>query len=203
MQLEIQSSFSPTFVGMFTRCYNKQPSVHFWEHHETFAKHFCNKNTMKPIGSLKNIFQAFWECPSPTGFTCCCKAWGTIYHEPKLCTSWGLWMGRFLCLLLNSGRVLTPIISRHNNFPHTWGVGLISLPISKREIHGYKGALNVHYRFSPNALLMAMPHLTGQNIMLPHTECYISRPFREKIVIFPDRSVQIVIYPDRSTTRKN
>jgi hypothetical protein len=35
------------------------------------------------------------------------------------------WVGGFLCLLLNSRRVLTPL-----------GVGIISLAISRREIHG-------------------------------------------------------------------
>jgi hypothetical protein len=42
-------------------------------------------------------------------------------------------MGGFLCLLLNSGRVLINII-----FLPPWRIGIISLPISRREIHGYK-----------------------------------------------------------------
>jgi hypothetical protein len=30
------------------------------------------------------------------------------YHEPNLCRSRGIWMRGFLCLLLNSKRILTP-----------------------------------------------------------------------------------------------
>jgi len=46
-------------------------------------------------------------------------------------------VGGLLCLLLNRGRVLTPI-SRHNFPPILRGVGIISVPISRSEIDGYR-----------------------------------------------------------------
>jgi hypothetical protein len=44
--------------------------------------------------------------------------------------------GRVLMLHVNSGRVLTPK-NRHNFPPILGGVGEISLPIFRREIHEY------------------------------------------------------------------
>jgi hypothetical protein len=58
---------------------------------------------------------AFWECPSPIVFTYH-KAQGKIYYEPNLCTSGRVGGGGIFCVLLNGGRVLTPM-SRHNFAP--------------------------------------------------------------------------------------
>jgi hypothetical protein len=59
----------------------------------------------------------FWECPSPMVFTYHKAAQGKIYYEPNLPTSGRVGVGGILCVLLNGGRLLTPM-SRHN-FPPT------------------------------------------------------------------------------------
>jgi len=59
-----------------------------------------------------------WECPSPTVFTYH-KAQGKIYYEPNLRALGRVGVGGILCLLLNAGRLLTPM-SRHN-LPPTIG----------------------------------------------------------------------------------
>jgi hypothetical protein len=69
------------------------------------------------------------------------KVRGKIYQEPNPCKptihvcewegsyAYFSLVGGLLCLLLNRGRVLTPI-SRHNFPPILRGVGIISVPIS-------------------------------------------------------------------------
>jgi hypothetical protein len=57
---------------------------------------------------------AFWECPSPMVLTYH-KAQGKTYYERNLGTSGRVGVRAILCVLLNGGRVLTPM-SRHN-FP--------------------------------------------------------------------------------------
>jgi hypothetical protein len=78
---------------------------------------------MRAFSKLRGLAQsdnesspAFWECPSPMVFTYH-KAQGKIYYEANLHTSGRVGVGGILCVLLNGGRVLTPM-SRHN-FPPT------------------------------------------------------------------------------------
>jgi hypothetical protein len=106
---------------------------------------------------ILDVWRCIWRISTYTYH----KAQHKIYHEPNLRRSWGKCMRVFLCLHLNRGRVLTPI-SRHNFPPTLWGVGKISLPISRREIHEYwvrftawgmtQGALHIHYEFSPSEI---------------------------------------------------
>jgi hypothetical protein len=61
----------------------------------------------------------YWVWPrilrlSPTLNFTYCKTQSKICHEPNLCRSQGIWMGGFLCLLINDGRVFTPTIGFAN-----------------------------------------------------------------------------------------